>query len=662
MKKKSLLFILGGIAILFSTLVFLKIRGSPSVNFPKSLQKNPPGLHPRIYLSKDTVASLKEAVKSDLAQIWRPIKARVDKILDSSPPPRAEGDIRKVGEVIPYAAICYLITGEESYLKLAKRFMLGIAEYPHWGNDHDIEAAHLLYAEALGYDWLYHRLNRLEREVIKNKIAVQGQRLRPFFHLVHPPLNNHRTVNLSSLGIAGLVLYGEAPEAGEWINYVNEQFKNTLKYYGRDGVSCEGISYWSYTVEYMLKYFTAADELLGENFLKHPWLENAASCPLYHSLPSRYWNANNMFLNFGDSPRFCWYGPHYQLFKLASLYRRPEIQWLAEEILRSGITKWHSDWLSIIWYDPSLKSEEPDDMPLTEIYDDWYIAVMRSAWNGEENVVAFKCSSIGGNQLSMISDPQYPGSGHCQPDANSFILFGKGEWLAAAPGATLIKRTENHNTVVAGGLGQLGEGHRWFKGKLQFKRRRKARFLLQESCPQYDYVIGDAGSIYREETGMKKFLRHLIYLKPEIIVIIDELSAEKPAEFEWLLHTPGEITIKNEGDIQIKNNNALLRIAVLSPQDAKISSGSRVVPAEYPELDWNNLNVLTLSTGQPRRETIFISVLLIGEPGQPPLKAEFFKEDDGTMIEIRTGTQKKKIFLSGLGEEREEPGIVTRIN
>ena len=649
-------------------LVFIALRliHAHNADFSGTRLEELKQVHPRIYLNEDRLVDLRESIKNDREHIWKSVMKWVDERLEYSPPPRGEvlpsWIIREAGELIPYAAICYLLSGREEYLQLAKRYLLGIAEYPHWENDHDIEAAHLLYAASLGYDWLFPELDRREREIIKNKIALQGRRLRPVFGLGHPPLNNHRIVNLSALGIAGIALYGEVWEAPEWIDYVNKKFKNTLKYYGRDGVSCEGIGYWSYALEYMLKYFTAADELLGENFLEHPWLKNAADCPLYHSLPRRSWEYNNMFLNFSDSPRFCWCGPHYQLYKLASLYGNPEAQRLAEEIFLSGITRWHSDWLSLLWYDPRLKAEPPSDMPLTKFFEDWDIAVMRSAWDGEENVLGFKCSSIGGKQLAAICHPRYPGSGHCHPDANSFILFGEGEWLAAAPGATLVKRTENHNTVVAGGLGQLGEGYRWFKGKLQFKRRRKARFLFTESRPEYDYVVGDAGSIYREKTGITKFLRHLIYLKPDIIVIIDELAAEKPAEFEWLLHTPGEIQIEDKGNILIKNNDAFLWIAVLAPPDAKISSGSRVVPAEHPDLDWETLNVLTLSSASPSREAIFITVLLIGDPHQPPLKAEFFKEDDGTMIEIRTGTQKKKIFLSGLGEEREEPGIVTRIN
>ena len=662
MKKNSILLILAVAGISLLAFIFLKLSCHPRVTFPGTPLEKLKGAHPRIYLDEDRVASLKKKIKNSHADIWKNVSEWVDKKLDTSPPPPAEGDIRRVGEVIPYAALCYLLSGEESYLKLAKSFMLGIAEYPHWGNDHDIEAAHLLYAAALGYDWLYPKLNEQERETIKNKLILQGERLRPFFGLGHPPLNNHRIVNLSALGIAGLVLYGEAPEAGEWIRYVNNELKNTLNYYGEDGVSCEGISYWSYTVEYMLKYFVAADELLGETFQQLPWLKNAAVCPLYHSLPRRHWEVNNMFLNFGDSPRFCWYGPHYQLYKLASLYSKPEIQWLAGEIFRSGITKWHSDWLSLLWYDPSLKPESPRDTPLTKFFEDWDISVMRSGWDGEENILAFKCGSVGGNQLAGISHPQYPGSGHSHPDANSFILFGDGEWLAVAPGATLVKWTDNHNTVVVDGVGQMGEGEQWFNGKLQFKRGRRAGFLIEESRPDYDYIVGDAGSVYREETGVRKFLRHVIYLKPEIIVIVDELSAIKPAKFEWLLHTPGEIQILDGDNILIKNNNAFLQIAVLSPADAIISSDSKKVPAEYPDRDWNQLNVLTLTPAQPCRETTFVVVLLIGDPAQSPLNARLLPEGEVTRIEIEAGSLEKKISLRGLSEEREKPGIVSQIH
>jgi len=662
MKKYQVIFIIAGSTILLLGVIIFKLNHTRETTFPGTPLEKLKDTHLRIYLDEDRVVSLKEKIETSHADIWENIRGWVDEKIDSSPPPQVEGYIRRIGEVIPYAAICYLLSGREEYLQLARRYLLGIAGYKDWGNNRDIEAAHLLYAAALGYDWLYPNLSEQDRDTIKDKLILQGGKLRPFFGLGHPPLNNHRIVNLSALGIAGLVLYGEAPEAGEWISYVNTQFKNTLDYYGEDGVSCEGISYWSYTVEYMLKYFVAADELLGENFLRHPWLKNAADCPLFHSLPRNQWKENNMFLNFGDSPRFCWYGPYYQLYKLASLYKRPEIQWLADEIFRSGITRWHSDWLSLLWYDPSLKPEAPRDAPLTRFFEDWDIAVMRSGWAGDENILAFKCSSVGGKRISEISSPEYPGSGHSHPDANSFIIFGDGEWLAAAPGSTRIKWTENHNTVVVDGLGQMGEGEQWFNGRLQFKEGRRAGFLAAESRPEYDYVVGDAGAVYREETGLKKFLRHMIYLKPEIIVVVDELSAATPAKFEWLLHTPGEIRIMDRGDVLINNNNSFLQIAVLAPGEAKISSASRAVPAEYPDLDWNKLNVLTISPPQLCRDTIFAVVLLIGDPERFPLTASLSQEGEVTRIEIDTGDFHREVSLVGLGEERKIPGMISSID
>src|SRR3546814_15698448 len=71
------------------------------------------------------------------------------------------------------------------------------------------------------------------------------------------------------------------------------------------------------------------------------------------------------------------------------------------------------------------------------------------------------------------------------------------------------------------------------------------RFLQGEEMA---YVMGDASAAYSsaetgEDYGLKKFHRHLLLLKPDIIVVYDEMEADHPASWSWLLHSMAKIHI-----------------------------------------------------------------------------------------------------------------------
>lgn len=581
------------IAGILSALVLSSCRTIPPAGGPQALPAAPQP-HPRLYLNDTGLPGLRLAVDGSHAHIWTIIKRWTDAQLANPAPTLLEGDFRRIGEMIPYAALCHRITGEQRYLDLAVRYMTGISRQAHWADDADIEAAHLLYALAVGYDWLHGELQPDDSELVRDKLITQATRMRPRCGRRHPPLNNHRIVNLCALGIAAIALQGETPGADEWRAHVEKTLRETLDRYGSDGYSCEGLSYWSYTTEYLLKYLMALPGVRSP-LLNHEWIRNAALSPLYHALPRDMWSDNNMFLNIGDSPRFCWYGPHYQLFCLASLYGEPGAQWMADQIVRADLTREHSDWLSLLWYDPSISCEPPADVPLSHYYRDWDLAVMRSGTtNG--TVCSFKCGPAG--------------SGHSHPDANSFTIFSAGSWLAADAGASLVKRTSHHNTILVNGVGQAGEGDRW----LQLRKRRKQdepSIIAAGKGTASDYFVGDASDIYRSKAGLTRFRRHFLYQRPDRITVVDELAARRESEFEWLLHTPGEINITAPNQVVITNGSASLKMVILQPDLPLLRTETIDIETEYPNHDWTRLNRLIVSPACRTRETTFSVIMQI---------------------------------------------------
>jgi hypothetical protein len=65
--------------------------------------------------------------------------------------------------------------------------------------------------------------------------------------------------------VAGMALLDEVDDASTWIELPLEKFQRTMAGLGPDGVSHEGVGYWEYGAEYMLKFMDLARSRLDVN-------------------------------------------------------------------------------------------------------------------------------------------------------------------------------------------------------------------------------------------------------------------------------------------------------------------------------------------------------------------------------------------------------------
>ncbi|HOF46384.1 MAG TPA: hypothetical protein PLZ46_06350, partial [Bacteroidales bacterium] len=42
-------------------------------------------------------------------------------------------------------------------------------------------------------------------------------------------------------------------------------------------------------------------------------------------------------------------------------------------------------------------------------------------------------------------------------------------------------------------------------------------------------------------SGLARFVRHVFWLRPGLLIVVDDLESKKTAVFDWLLHTEGRI-------------------------------------------------------------------------------------------------------------------------
>lgn len=578
------------------------------------------GVHPRIYLTDEKIAYLREAVKTTHAGLWEEILQQADAAVKSGAPKYVEDDghsgaeqlwQRGVGNTQPVLALAWVISQDTRYLDAAKEWALASCSYPTWGlgnmDGHDLAAGHQLFGLGIVYDWCYEDLDAQTRATILDTIRRRGVQMAEYGAKRGSYLQNHLWVDACGLAIAAAT-YDEIEDAAGWLGIARGKFRTTMTALGPDGASHEGAPYWDYGAEYMLKFMMLARELLDEDMFDNDWWRNTAYYRLYLALPRNSWTRSNNVVDLADAPRNNWYGPDYILRCLAAEYRDGHAQWLAREIDVANVDSPSARWLNLLWYDPTVEATPPTDLPTLRHFADMDIVSARTDWSGDESLVVFKCGPCIGHEA--IDAFYYdPGSGHSHPDANHFLIFGNGEWLIRDDGYR-EKWTGHHNTLLIDGDGQFGEGAMWFRGIEQLSVKAHPRIIRAESTPEMDIITGDATEVYPMTLGLTRYVRHLLFIKPGTVIVLDDIALDEPRNLELRFHPEQQEATQNGAAFLTRTANAALRIDPLTADDATVNAGMvagsgragapfsmYTIQLQKRAAAWRNATAFTWSTG-----------------------------------------------------------------
>jgi len=160
---------------------------------------------------------------------------------------------------------------------------------------------------------------------------------------------------------------------------------------------------------------------------------------------------------------------------------------------------------------------------------------------------------------------------HSHLDLNSFVLSAFGEPLVVeVPGRGYYEdyfdaekrwthyeaATIGHNTILIDNANQLPD------------EDRRGRIVTFLDSPRYDYVCADARAVYPE--NVTQALRHVLFVRPDYFLMVDELEATSPAQFDWLAHTAGKIDVAGNR-VSLIGESAALAIQFWEPSIVQVS-------------------------------------------------------------------------------------------
>jgi hypothetical protein len=178
----------------------------------------------------------------------------------------------------------------------------------------------------------------------------------------------------------------------------------------------------------------------------------------------------------------------------------------------------------------------------------------------------------------------------------------------------------------------------------------------------YDYVEGVATTSYPKELKITNSTRRVLYLRPDLFVIVDELAAEEPRLFQWRLSSEGCFRVGEErGRFVLEQGGAALDILVASPPRWTMVLGEVPLSQGYCSDLAERVNYLGIEAPHKVFDTTFVTVLAPRRKGDPERRVEAEVKREGEKIRVVTSEGKRKwTVVFGSGERTEERVEVRR--
>ncbi len=512
----------------------------------------------------------------------------------------AGGVIAATGNKLRNVALGALVSGRQDLTEKAKELALAVATKwdPESGShmrNGDLQAGALLRGLIFCYDAAYQIMTQEERKTVADCIRVRGDQC--FHHRWFSPYRandaqNHTWDNAEAIAFAALAL-AEEPGMAKRFDFMAKLYSyRFFPALGFEGENNEGLRYWNYGTTLVVRFVDVAKHTVGLDYFQQPWLRQTARFPMYCTPPGGY------FAAFGDNgtPNHAGPGP----------FGRP---------LGSKLAAASGD-AEALWYNGVPEAGDVTArIPLGIEQSKCYPHIGQAVFNtfladGRENV------AVGFHSGKYFA-------AHQHADQNSFVINAYGDKLAIDGGyydhwgsphfrgySTL---TQAHNTIMVNGRGQSVRTD-----------GADGRITGYFDSPNFGYVAGDASGAKVYNGLLTRFDRQIVFVKPDYVVIFDQLEAPEPSTFTWQLlsHTEQPIQLTESRKFRIERPLAQLEGEMLLPAslDSRVEKAFEISPVKVYSVDpvdkvqpeWR----LAVENREKSKHNEFLAVMRIGCTGK----------------------------------------------
>jgi len=661
-----------GLTFLLSVLLIPADAGAPAsgnfaVESPRNFHLRTGAV--RLFYSDQTMASFRQRMSQnvDVRAAWEKHKAEADRLL-GVPVEKINIDPRQIQRAIEPLTLAYRMTDDKRYARKLydifhrlcsqKQWVTDkplLEREPHWNAD--LGMGFLADIVGISYDSIRDALSPAERKEITAGL-LRGV-VEPVFadwidgrtriHTLDTMGHNWWAHIVFGTGVGLIAILQDEPRAAsyldridraavEWWNYPGSDLETKTETFDAQGGYSESINYAGLAIGTYMDFLAAWKQAIVEPPKDIPELQKAIGFFFANAYPA---SGHGLSTNFGDGHPSDSNGS----IAIADAWvigdHNPEYLWYLQQFNPNS----HDE---DVRFEPRFlvnvplpsesggKGAQPY-APLSAWYKGMGWATMRSSWDKDATFLATR-SGMTWN--------------HNHADAGSFILWHKGKPLLIDSGNSSYATKEYdqyfrqpfaHNVVQWNGKAEPAEDT-----------------YLGSHLPGSIPVVFDHSGvryIFDDATGptsanFQRNLRHFLWLDG-VILVIDDLKAYEPGQFEWLLHT--EVDAKREGAaLMVRNSDAAVKVMPLFPTMLPTGGFS----TDYPELlrleERSGYRDHHPEQRQPyyafvapeKSERMKFVVALIPQTDGPQPVLERLTTPDGVGIRIRNGEKVTDVFLN----------------
>ena len=573
----------------------------------KELLDRVPKTHPRLFVRPENIDTLRRLAQSSLKDRYEKLIGECEKIL-AAPPPVEEpptypegtvrgsdpwrtiwwGNRRYVTAALNSAAtlaFTRLIGGPDRYGIEAKRILLACAEWDPKGSTgyryNDEAGMPYNYYFSRTYTFVNDLLSEEEKERCREVMKIRGDEMYEHLYPRHlwRPYSSHSNRAWHFLGEIGIAFHNEIEGAGDWAWFAANVFFNVYPVWSDDdGGWHEGSAYW---VSYQNRFTWWADvmrEALGINAFEKPYYSKAGYYAMYLLPPGKVGGG------FGDQTAHLTSSNFVPLMTtFAAQANNAHWQWWVEQ--NEG-PKPADGYIGFIRGAlPGVTAQAPDDLESSRVFHGIGQAFLNSDLTDAENSVqvVFK-SSLFGTQS------------HGYEANNSFLLWAYGKRLLIRSGRRDSYGSDHHKNWM---WSTRSVNCIRIDGRDQPKRSALAmgNIIAFKTTPSIDIT-----------TGLTEgFNRTIIFIKPELVIIFDRLSAIQPASYEYWLHAVNKFDTSNQHSVRVINDDVACNIDFLVPEGLTLEQTDQYDPNPRPRItlrEWH----LTATTQEKSKRIEFVTL------------------------------------------------------
>jgi hypothetical protein len=460
--------------------------------------------------------------------------------------PRTAGGLLGYEDILAAFALVQAVDPSQPYYATGKNWFMTILNWTEWGPGYwswpdygprgNLETGEILRALAIWYDLQYHTLSEAEQIDASFRLADYADRYRNsysrFWTTDHGELTgNHCWNAFSSLAAVRYASDHISPtRMADWSNLLDGHYNtisNLMSTVMSDGVTGEGMTYWTYGIEKVLLWFEMRRAAGNPAFEGIDWFANTGTYGIFGITPGGTDNFGGLSRYDDTNPDF-WGNPYNELSILAAAVGDPVAQWMSNELDHGGSNKKNA--YRYIFYDPTVLAADPDtDLNNWHFFDDYGLFFWRSSWADSA-------------QHFTIRSGQHS-HGHSKCDDGQFMLSRAGIPYIANLGYAVPRYTQDANVLLVNGTGQYSEGDDWGTVFSSWPANSNTwgKTLHVLACETY-YQKGDFFNVLIDPTQMytnpvlSSWQREVVGLGGDLYLLRDTMAAASSADFDLLLH------------------------------------------------------------------------------------------------------------------------------